>query len=166
MLINHNRCSRDCKAVLPYAHAAELKSTVKSSDQWKTCVLPEVNIITVGSVAVYLCNVDTSVDGQSATDVHSECSDKEKTFELPTCRHHHWRCRSFACKSPVHRHRAHTCVRHRCRGPFAIGAWSNLVHVCDVPRCALVFVNCMLKPPPPPGVSVQGGQPQPTTTTT
>ena len=33
---------------------------------------------------------------------------------------------------------------------FVIGAWPNLVHVCDLPRFALVFVNCMLKPPPPP----------------
>ena len=53
VLINHIRCSRDRKAVLPYAHGAELKSAVKSSDQGKTCVLPEVSIITVGSVAVY-----------------------------------------------------------------------------------------------------------------
>ena len=107
VLINHIRCSRDRKAVLPYAHGAEQKSAVKSSDQGKTCVLPEVNIITVGSVAVFVCNVGTSVDRKSATcawwlapaDVHSECSDMEKTFELPTCRHHRWRCRSFACRA-------------------------------------------------------------------
>ena len=39
----------------------------ESSKQGKICVLPGFNIITAGAVAVYLCNVGYSVDGNSAS---------------------------------------------------------------------------------------------------
>ena len=78
-------------------------------------------------------------------DVHSVCSDMEKTFELPTCRHHHWRCRgpllAGACAQPH--------LQTQLPRAFAIGARPDLVHDSEVPRFALVFVNCMIKPPPP-----------------
>ena len=37
----------------------------ESPDREKTCVHPDVNIITVGAVPVYLRNVDSSVDEKS-----------------------------------------------------------------------------------------------------